>query len=504
MLPQLLSAQDPYAGERAAEPRGPIDNFVFSRLETEGIEVAKCCSDVVFVRRVFIDTIGTLPQPAEVREFLRSTDPEKRAKLIDALLVRDEFADCWANKWSDLLRVKAEFPINLWPNAAQAYHRWLRTAVRDNMPYDQFVRALLCSNGSNFREAPVNFYRALQSRDPKAVAQTVALSFMGCRAERWPEGRLEGMGVFFSQLGYKATGEWKEEIVFHDPSKALAREGRALFPDGTPIQLQPGRDPREVFADWLVQPDNPWFSKAIANRVWAWLMGRGLVEEVDDLRSDNPPVVPEVLELLARELVDAKYDLRHLFRVILNSETYQLSSRPSTEHPRAATFFASYPLRRLDAEVLIDALNQITGTHESYTSAIPEPFTFVPANARALGLPDGSISSPFLELFGRPSRDTGLESERNNRFTPMQRLHLLNSSHIRRKIEQGPRMKDLQRRGRPLPELIDSVHLLILSRLPSEEERRELLEKARAQKPGVFATDLVWALINSNEFLHRH
>ncbi len=263
-----------------AVPRGRIDELVFAKLHALGIEPAHPCSDAVFLRRVYLDVIGTLPTVDEARAFLTDKDPDKRDKLIDALLQRPEFADFWAMKWSDLLRVKAEFPINLWPNAAQAYHRWIRNALRTNMPYDRFVRELLTSSGSNFRVPQVNFYRAMQSRDPKGIARSVALTFMGTRVDHWPEERLAGMAAFFTKVAYKPTGEWKEEIVIFDPlknvlppsgaenpaekkpagKKAATKKGdkekpapqpapQPVFPDGTRVEIPWDKDPRVVFAD---------------------------------------------------------------------------------------------------------------------------------------------------------------------------------------------------------------------------------------------------------------
>jgi hypothetical protein len=498
-----------FESQAAMAPQSQIDQLVFGRLQRLGIQPANVCSDAVFVRRVYLDVIGTLPTAQDAREFLQDQNPNKRRALIDRLLEREEFADYWAMKWSDLLRVKAEFPINLWPNAAQAYHRWIRTSIKENVPYDRFVRELLTASGSNFRVPPVNFYRAVQSKDPQTIAQAVTLTFMGERAEKWSKDRLSGMAAFFSQVGYKYTAEWKEEIVFFDPAKTNA-EGivaqSAVFPDGTTAKLSPDRDPREVFADWLVDSKNPWFARNIANRVWSWLLGRGIVQEPDDIRPDNPPCNPELLALLERELIASHYDLKHLYRLILNSKTYQLSSIPRTNNSAGEANFAQYPLRRLEAEVLIDALNQITGTTEKYSSAIPEPFTFIPEDQRSIALPDGSITSSFLDMFGRPPRDTGLESERNNRPTTDQRLHLLNSSHIQRKIEQSQKLQSLMRSSSSPRETVTAFYLTILSRFPTEEE----LNIVAAYSQSGTGTrreamvDLIWALINSAEFLYRH
>jgi hypothetical protein len=487
---------------------GAIDRATRAHWERLGLTPAAPCSDATFVRRAFLDVIGTLPTLEETRAFLADRDPGKRTALVDRLLGRDEFADYWAMKWGDLLRVKAEFPINLWPNAAQAYHRWIRTAVRDNLPYDRFVRTLLTANGSNFRVGPVNFYRATQSKDPEGLARTVALTFLGARTEQWPEIERRNLAAFFSRLGYKATGEWKEEIVFFDAASAPAgREGRMTFPDGTTAPLALDRDPREAFADWLVRAENPWFTRPIANRVWSWFLGRGVIHEPDDLRPDNPPANPALLAALEHELVAAQFDLKRLFRAILTSDTYRLASAAGGDVAAAEAAFACYPLRRLEAEVLIDALNQITGTHEKYTSAIPEPFTYIPEDQRSIALPDGSITSSFLEMFGRPGRDTGQELERNNRVTATQRLHLLNSGHIRRKLEQGPGLQSLLRtRGGQRGAVLEALYLAILSRPPTDDERSTILRYAATSglDPRTLGHDVAWALVNSAEFLFRH
>jgi hypothetical protein len=261
-----------------------------------------------------------------------------------------------------------------------------------------------------------------------------------------------------------------------------------VLPDGTPVEIAWDKDPRIVFADWLITPKNPYFTRCIANRVWYWLQGRGIVHEPDDIRSDNPPSNPELLNYLAEELVKANYDLKHLYRLILNSSTYQLSAIPKSKHPQAAAQFASYTVRRLEAEVIIDALNQITGTTESYSSIIPEPYTFIPETRRAIALPDGSITSSFLELFGRSPRDSGMESERNNKITAAQRLHLLNSSHVRNKLRDGPALKRLLSEGNSS----ENLYLAVLSRFPGDGERVG------------GGGELAWTLINSTEFLFRH
>jgi hypothetical protein len=507
-------------------PAGQIDKLVLARLSELGIQPA-LCSDAVFVRRVYLDVIGTLPTAKEVREFLQDPDAKnKRRVLIDSLLERDEFAAYWAMKWGDILRIKAEFPVNLWPNAAQAYHRWVEASIAQNKPYDKFARELLTSSGSNFRVGPVNFYRAIQNRTPEGIATTVALTFMGTRAENWPTNQLAGMAAFFSQLGYKPTREWKEEVVFWDPLGASVQACNntsnapappptntapqsAIFPGGKAVKLSPERDPREVFADWLITPKNPWFTRNIANRVWSWLLGRGIIHEPDDVRADNPPSNPALLANLEKELVTGHYDLKHLYRLILNSRIYQFSSVPRTDAAQAEANFGSYALRRLEAEVLIDALNKITGTSDLYTSAIPEPFTYIPADQPAIALADGSITSPFLALFGRSARATGMENERPNKMLSAQWLHLLNSSHIQRKLEQGPGLKAILDSGRKPPQMVEELYLTILSRFPTPDELKIAEDYAKSDKPKAAKKredwiDIAWALVNSTEFLYRH
>lgn len=502
------NAASPFESPAPAAAKNRIDELVEAKLAEKGVAPARLCSDEVFLRRAYLDAIGTLPTREEAQSFLEDGRPDKRARLVEALLGRDEFADYWALKWGDLLRVKSEFPINLWPNAAQAYHRWIRTAIASGMPYDEFVRELIVESGSNFRSPQVNFFRAAPSTEPEALARAVALTFMGARAEHWPEERLAGMAAFFSRLGFKETAEWKEEIVYFDLlGTEAAAAGKAVFPDGAPARIGPSQDPREVFADWLISPENPWFTRNIANRVWSWFMGRGIIHEPDDIRPDNPPSHPELLAWLESQLAGADYDLKHLYRLILNSSTYQRSSLPASEpSDAAAAAFASYPVRRLDAEVLIDAICQVTGATEEYSSLIPEPFTFIPGDERSIRLPDGSITSSFLEMFGRPTRDTGLETERSHLPNAAQKLHLLNSSHIRDKIVKSERLRRIAAEGRTPAEGVKFLYLAILSRPPTLEELktiREYAENGGAQGPAAIG-DIAWALINSAEFLCRH
>lgn len=505
LLSALTLAQGGTLYEAAAwtTPANAIDAVVATALQKQKLELLPPCTDEVFVRRVFVDVIGTLPQPQEVTAFVNDTRPNKRALLVDALLERDEFVDYQTLKWCDLLRVKSEFPINLWPNAVQAYHRFIRDSIRDHLPYDQFARTLLTASGSNFRVAPANFYRGMQGRDANAIARAVALTFMGCRLDNWPESKRSALAAFFSRVAYKKTGEWKEEIVYFDPGTGGPL--KLTFPDGTTTTVAARQDPRVVFADWLVAPGNKWFAPALANRVWYWLLGRGIVHEPDDFRADNPPACPELLALLSQELVNAKYDTRSLMRLVLNSRTYQQTAVATP--PPDKVRFARYTIRRLDAEVLVDALCWIGGDGVEYSSPIPEPFTYIPKSQRTIALADGSITSQFLETFGRPSRDTGQESERNNNPSDAQRLYLLNSTDVRKQIENSPQLRQLYGAGQgKQADLVRGLYLTILSRTPTAGE--QATAEQYLQKPGqagrLAFNDLAWALINTKEFLYRH
>ena len=495
-----------------------IDRLVFAKLTEKGIPASEPCPDEVFLRRIYLDMIGTLPTPDEAQRFLDSKSLNKRRDLIDELFNRSEFADYWSMKWCDLLRVKAEFPSKLWPNAVQAYYRWIHTALDANMPYDRFTRTLLTSSGSNFRDGPVNFYRAMPGKDPEATARIVALTFMGMRSENWEHDQLLGMAAFFGSINYKGTAEWKEEIVFHDPTKALLNPetGQPIpfrFPDGTAATVTEGADPRPLFADWLINSEA--FERNIVNRIWYWLLGRGIIHEPDDINPDNPPQNRELLDFLCKELREHDYDLRHIYRIILNSRTYQLSSLHNEGNLADENNFSHYYIRRLEAEVLIDAICKITDTTESYSSDIPEPFTFIPENEPAVRLADGSITSPFLELFGRPPRDTGYESERNNSPSSAQMLHLLNSSHIQKKIIHNRKLLGMQEPDpdakrktvwRPPHEIVDNMFLTILSRHPKQEEIDAIKSyfDATGEKRFIVAVDTVWALLNTKEFIYRH
>ena len=498
---------EPYEIARWPIGATALDEIVLQMLTKQGASLNLPASDTVFIRRVFLDLLGTVPEPEEVDAFIADPSPLKRAVLVDQLFLREEYVEYTSLKWADLLRIKSEFPINLWPNATQAYHLWVSDAVRKNMPYDAFARALLLGSGSNFRQPESNFYRALEAKTPATIAKTVALTWIALRFDDLPAAVKTDFMAFFSSIDYKKTLEWKEEIVVIKP---MTETVTTRFPDGTPVTLRPGVDPRAVFTDWLLSPENPWFARAAVNRAWARFFGRGIIEPVDTITSTD---VSPVLDFLASEFIASGYDMRALYRIILNSRTYQQSSLPPSTAASATTSvtpsiaWARYGIRRLDAEVLIDALNRIGGTGEAYYSAIPEPFTYIPTTARSISLADGSITSAFLMRFGRPARDSGLASERSSVVDEEQLRYLLNSTEVRKKIEQGPRLqKALSLNAEKRPEQVRELYRQILSRTPTAAETKKALSllSSSVLSTRAAAADLAWALVNSAEFLYQH
>ncbi len=473
------------------DPNNKIDELVVAKLQKLGFPPSELCSDEVFLRRASLDVIGSLPTPEEARAFLADPDPKKRSKLIDRLLEREEYADFWALKWGDLLRIKSEYPVRVWPRGVLAYHRWVRGSIAANKPYDQFVRELITANGSDFLVGQANYYRAVQKREPQTYAEATAVLFMGARldcarchghpTENWSQDDGMGMAAIFSKVAIKATQEWKEEVVFFNQHGGVyhpkMREYvNPKFLGAEVLDIPRDQDPRPKFADWLTSPQNPLFAKAMANRVWYWLLGRGIVHEADDFRSTNPPSNPELLDYLTQEFVGHKFDVKHLFRLILNSKTYQLSSKANDLNRNDVAHFSHYYLRRMGAEQLLDAVCQVTGTSDQFVSHIPVPPTIMPIGSRAAQVFDGDIKNPLLDLFGRPLRDTPYECERKLGGSVRQSLHLVNSDHFEGKVSGSPSLQRLLGANKPDPEMIDELYLATLSRLPRPDEKQKILD----------------------------
>ena len=488
------------------EAKNDIDRILIPFWKEKGVEPANPCSDVVFLRRVYLDVIGTQPTEVEARAFFKDQNPNKRAVLIDQLLARPEFVDYWTMRWCDLLRVKSEFPINLWPHGAATYYRWIQESLRTNKPYDQFARELLLGQGSAFRSPTANFYRAVERKQPDTLAEAVALTFMGTRTDRWTDEQRQNFTVFFSRMAYKATAQWKEEIVYVDRTPLESPD--VTFPDGSKGKVEPGTDPREAFVGWLVRPDNRDFNNNIVNRIWFWLTGQGIVNQPDDFRADNPPVCPALLDRLSKELVDSRYDLKSVYRLILNSGAYQLSSKAKGEDEQTArTNLAVYPVRRIDAEALQDILIKIFDLSITYVSEVPEPFAYLPPRIRTILLQDSGITNSFLEMFGRSTRDSGMLTDRNNDVNESQQLFMMNSTEINtwvnkitdQNFKKTKGLKDKAFNDK-VNAIADTLWLTILSRFPSDAERT-LFNKTFRSKD---SRDIVWCLINTAEFMCRH
>ncbi len=484
-----------------------IDNIVARKLAPA--TPSEVCGDEVFVRRVHITLTGRLPKASDAATFLADKSADKRAKLIDRLLDSEEYVDYQVMKWGDLLRIKSEFPSNLWPNPANAYNRWLREQLRADTPYDRFVTDLLVCSGSNSRDPQVNFYRGFQNRSPKSVYDNVALLFMGTR------NAPEGGEHFFSQIKYKNTSEWKDEIVYIDPL-AIPDEiiGLAYFPDGKSVRLprtkdDGGYDLRAVFAKWLTSAENPYFARCMANRLWSWVMGRGIIHEPDNIclttPDENPPTNPELLKYLETEFLKGGYSIKGLYRLILNSDTYQRSSLPNASNASDVTLFSHFIPVRLNAESLIDAFCEITGVYDYYMSRVPEPYSYFPDDMTAIRIGDGTVTLSQLELFGRPSRDVSYENDRNNDVSSRQILYLVNSSQLYSKIAESPSIAEMLKKHPSLDSYATQIYLSMLSRYPSAGELKVAREyRASTGDDRKTANNLVWALFNSKEFLFNH
>lgn len=488
--------------------RNYIDRYVFERLKLFRIPPSDLCSDSEFIRRAYLDAIGLLPTAEEVRAFLADRDPEKRARLIDRLLQRPEFADFWAVKWADILRVQDEA---LKEPGARAFHRWIRESLAANRPLDQFVREILTASGPTFSAAPANFFRVL--REPEEISEAAAQLFMGVRMgcakchnhpfEKWTQDEYYQLAAFFAQVRRKNGPTKEEETVFLDPNGEVThlRTGKVMqpkLPGAGFVQTTPEQDRRAVLAEWLTRRDNPFFARALANRIWAHLVGRGIVEPVDDFRESNPPVNEALLDALAQDLASHGFDLRHLVRVIMNSRTYQLSAKPVPLNRDDTLYFSHAVTRLLTAEQLSDAVSQVTG--------VPEQFPGYPPGTRAMQLAGTRARTPFLKTFGRPDRNLTCECEREKEPTLFQALRLITDRDIHRRLtsDEG-RVAALAKSNRPDAEVIEELYLSTLARFPTERERKVWLAHIRDSGDRRKALeDLAWVLLNSKEFLFRY
>jgi hypothetical protein len=488
-----------------------IDEKALAKWKDLGLAPSALCSDEEFFRRIHLDAIGTLPAPADVKAFLTDKDPDKRAKAIDRVLERPEFVDFWTLKWGDLLRIDRDA---LQEKGMWSFYNWVRASIRDNKPIDEFTREIITAEGSTYSEGPANFYRV--GRTPQEWSETVSQVFLGIRMqcakchhhpfEKWSQDDYYGMSAFFVRLGTKNSQEFgifgRETVVYLKTTgeETHPRKGGVVKPH--PLDGGVMDDPfdrRKKLADWLTAKENPYFAKNIVNRFWGYLLGRGLVEPIDDMRATNPPSNPELMDALAKDFAEHKFDLKHLLRTIMKSRTYQLSSvaSPGNQSDTANVHYTRYTVKRLTAEQLADALDFATGTREKYQG--------LPLGTRAIQLPDTKVRSFLLDVFGRPARQITCECERTMQPNIAQAMHLLNGDFLNKKIEApAGRIEELVK-TKPLPAAIEELYLATLCRPPKEAElskAQEAIKSAPSAKEGL--QDLLWVLLNSREFLFNH
>lgn len=492
-----------------AERRNFIDELVLAKLASLNIPPSPPSSDGEFLRRAFIDTIGVLPTVEETRAFLADTSADKRDRLIESLLNRPEFVDYWAYRWSDLLLVNSE---RLRPPAMWAYYSWIRNQVEANAPWDEFARQVITAQGSTLENAAANYF--VLHPDPLEMTETTTLAFLGMSIncarchnhplEKWTNNQYYAMANLFARVRLKSAPGDGNTIVFAASEGDLVQPltGKPQPPtplDGQPLPLESTDDRRIALAQWLTSPENPYFARSIANRVWANFMNAGLVEMVDDMRLTNPASNEELLAAAARHLVENRFDLKALMRAILQSKTYQRSSQPLPENAADTRFYSRYYPRRMMAEVLLDALSQVSGS--------PTQFGDYPAGWRALQLPDANVNSYFLKTFGRPERAVTCECERTADPTMVQVLHISNGDSLNDKLAaKGNWIEKLLAAGTPDDKLIESVYLAALSRFPTDAEQQNLI--AALAEPGQdkrqLVEDLFWSVLSSREFLFNH
>ena len=501
-----------------------VDKAVFANLKELGIPPSPVIDDATFLRRVTLDIGGRLPTEAEASAFLANKSPDKRDQWIDELLQGTDYADFFAAKWTAVLKNRRDDASDLLSNFA--FHAWVRDSLLANKPYDQFVRELLAATGTVIGNPPVAWYKRV--KEPKNQIEDVAQLFLGVRMqcaqchhhpfERWSQDDYYSLSAFFSQVGRKPSGTRGEDLIFHKRGMATAtniKSGIALKPAalGDPApSISADEDPRLKLADWMGSPKNPFFAKALVNRYWKHFFQRGLIEPEDDIRESNPPSNPELLGALEKHFIETGFDLKELVRTITRSSAYQLSAAPNKYNGGDRQNYSRYYPRRLAAEVMLDSIDQLAGTQTDFAN--------LPAGTRAVSLPDNSYnnSSPFLKVFGRPEGESVCECERVQSSSLGQSLHLINASDIRGKLSSptGRAEKLAKAAGPPEPK-IKELYLSAFSREPRPDEMKAALSylaepRLNAAGQPVDAQkairdnfqDLIWALMNTKEFLFNH
>lgn len=513
-LDQLVSCQftlvEDVEGFRWPDPpaNNYIDELVYEKLRQLQYEPSALCSDNDFVRRVYLDVIGALPSIEEQEAFLADRSPDRRERLIDDLLERPEYAQFWALKWGDLLRLQKN---DLKEAGVHKFHQWLVDAFEQNMPLDQFARELLTAEGSTYDHPAANYYRGCDT--PIDAAETTAQLFLGSRIqcakchnhpfENWTQDNFYGLTAFFSRVSRKPGTRLEEEIVYvarageaHQP-----RTGQTMkpwVPGGGDSVGADSADRRRNFAQWLTAPENPFFARVAVNRIWAEVMGQGIVDPVDDFRQSNPPSIPALLDRLADDFVQHGYDQKHTLRTILGSRVYQLSSEATLLNKEDTRFFSHAKMRMLSAEQLLDAICQVT--------QVAETFPGMPLGTRATEIPSPDFNHEFLDTFGRPARNTACECERATSSTLAQVIELFNGTLVQQKLtDKQNRFHRMLAEGKPPSEVVNVLYRAAVCRPPTEAELQQALDFiAASESPAQRMEDLCWALFNTDEFLTQH
>ncbi|MCA9262491.1 MAG: DUF1549 domain-containing protein [Planctomycetales bacterium] len=484
-----------------------IDELMYDKFRKLRIQPAETCSDEVFLRRVSLDVTGTLPTPEEYAAFMADTAADKRAKKIDELLERKEFVEVWVMKWAELLQVRTTQQIAYKPMLR--YYNWIQDKVANNVPMNVMVQELLSASGGTFENAATNYYQ--QETNPLKIAENVAQVFMGMRLQcaqchnhpfdRWTMDDYYSFAAFFAQVGRKNGEDPREQIVFNSGGGEVKhlvdnRDMTPKFLGGEVPDLQ-GRDRRLVLAEWLASADNPYFATNLANIVWNHFFGKGLINEVDDVRVSNPPVNLELLETLGERFTEYNYDFKSLVRDICNSNTYQLSTLANESNEADETNFSRSYLRRVRAEVLLDIISQVTDTKDKFRG--------LPLGARAVQISNGNTSNYFLTTFGRASRESVCACEVKIEPNLSQALHLLNGNTVQGKIRQGKLVEQAMKDEKSPEEILELIYVRCLTRKPTEKELAAVLEIVNQQDDKRAALeDVFWAVLNSQEFVFNH
>jgi len=484
-----------------------IDEAVHRKLLKLRINPSDRCGDEEFLRRVSLDICGVLPTADEYRSFIASTDADKRAHLVDALLDRKEFVEMWVMKWSELLMIRTSQQISY--KAMLLYYNWLQERIQANVPIDHMVRELLSASGGTFTNAATNYYQ--NETDTLKVAENVAQVFLGMRIQcaqchnhpfdRWTMDDYYGFANFFAQIGRKQGEDPRETVVFNSGGGDVKHPvgGRVVPPKflGGATPDLAGRDRRAVMADWLTAPDNDYFARNLVNVVWAHFFGPGLINEVDDVRVSNPPVNEELLADLARRFVESKYDFKSLVRDICTSHAYQRSTKTNDTNADDERNFSHALLRRVRAEVLLDMVSAVTETKNKFAG--------LPLGARAVQIADGNTSTYFLTTFGRATRGSVCSCEVKMEPNLSQALHLLNGDTVQGKIQAGGLVKRWLDAGRTPDEIVEEIYIRALTRRPTDKEKADLLALVAADPvPQQALEDGFWAVLNSREFVFNH